>query len=378
MDRTLYLDNAASSHPKPPEVLSAVEGVLMMGANPGRSGHRLSLDAARVVTDARESVARLINIGDSSKIVFTLNATHAINQALWGFLKPGDRVVTTTMEHNSVLRPLHALGVEVTFVRADPAGFVDPDDVKRALATGAKLVVINHASNVCGTLQDAAAIGLIAREGGARFLLDASQTLGSIPVDVQNLKADMVAAPGHKGLLGPQGTGFLYVSDEVKLKPLMYGGTGFLSESPDMPEEMPERLEAGTLNTPGIAGLGAGVEYLLSRGVESIREDEVKIIETALRVLPEVPGLELYGPKDAAKRVAVFSFNLKGKDGAHVGYALDEAFGIAVRVGLHCAPDAHRTIGSFPEGAIRASFGPFNTAGDAETLARALARIANI
>ncbi len=375
----IYLDNAASSHPKPEAVYRAVQAALELGANPGRSGHRAALEAARTVYAARETVARLLGVADPARIVFTLNGTHALNLALKGVLRPGDHVVTSTMEHNSVLRPLAALerrGVEVTRLEPDLDGRVDPAAVERALRPHTRLVVLAHASNVSGTLQPAEEVGAVCRRRGVLFLLDAAQTAGALPLNVEAAGADLLAAPGHKGLLGPQGTGILYVRPGLDVEPLLEGGTGTRSESPGMPPELPEALEAGTLNTPGIAGLGAGAGYLLERTVEAVRRHEEELLAWLLPELERIPGLTLYGPRDPARRVAVVSFNLEGLDGARVGYALDETYGIAVRVGLHCAPLAHRSLGSYPAGSVRASFGPFNTLEDAETLVRALRDLA--
>lgn len=374
----LYLDNPASSHPKPEEVYAASDHALRLGANPGRSAHAHALDASRIVTDTRELLAKFINAEASSQIVFTLNASHALNQALKGYLKPGDHVVTTSMEHNSVLRPLYALsqsGVSYTVVRADSSGRVDPAALERAIGPKTAMVALNHASNVCGTINDAMAVGALCRAKEVAFLLDASQTLGSLPIDVKALGVDFLAAPGHKGLLGPQGTGILYVRDTIQLTPLIHGGTGFASESPRMPEEMPERCEGGTVNTPGIAGLGEGVKFLLSKGMETLRAEEKALSAYVIEKLQSLNGLALYGPCDPEAVVPVFSFNLADKDGAHVGFVLDEAFSIAVRVGLHCAPEAHKTLGTFPSGTVRAGFGPFNTRDDADRLADSLSRI---
>lgn len=377
----IYLDNAASSHPKPPQVYLAVDEALRLSANPGRAGHRAALEAARRVFDARSRVAALLGAADESRVVFTLNGSHALNLALKGALRPGDHVVTTCMEHNSVVRPLAALehrGVTVTFVGADPEGWVDPAAVERALTPATRLVALTHASNVTGTLQEAEAVGDLCRRRGLLFLLDAAQTAGSVALDVKRLGVHLLAAPGHKGLLGPQGTGVLYVAPGVELEPLLEGGTGTQSEDREMPGALPEALEAGTLNTPGIAGLGAGVAYLEERGVAAVRRAELEILEWLLPELRRVPGLVVYGPRDPARRVAVVSFNLAGRDGAHLGFALDEAYDIAVRVGLHCAPDAHRAAGSFPAGSVRASFGAFNTLEDAEALVRALGELARL
>lgn len=377
----IYLDNAASSHPKPEAVYQAVERAVRIGANPGRSAHRAAFDAAREVFEARGLVAELLGLGDPARVIFTLNATHALNLALKGALRPGDHVVTTSMEHNSVLRPLHhlgGLGVATTAVAADAEGRVDPAAVERALRPETRLVALCHASNVCGTLQDAEAVGEICRRRGVLFLLDASQTAGCVPLDAARLGVHLLAAPGHKGLLGPQGTGILWVAPGVELCTVLEGGTGTHSEQREMPEELPENLEPGTLNTPGVAGLAAGVRYLLERGVAEVRRAEEAILAWLLPELLAIPGLVLYGPREPEGRVAVVSFNLAGRDGAHVGFALDEAYGIAVRVGLHCAPDAHRSLGSFPAGSVRASFGPFNTLSDAEALVRAVRELASL
>lgn len=371
----IYLDNAASSHPKPSSVYEAADRALRLGANPGRSAHSPALAAARIVLDAREAVARFLAVPDASRLVFALNGTHALNLALKGVLRPGDHAVTTRMEHNSVVRPLAALerrGVSVTWVEGESDGTVPVADLEKALRPETRLVALCHASNVSGTLQEAEAVGELCRQKGVLFLLDAAQTLGSLPLDTGRLGVHLLAAPGHKGLLGPQGTGLLWVAPGVDVEPLCEGGTGSRSEERSMPEEMPETLEAGTLNTPGLAGLSAGVAYLQERGVAAVRRHEEEILEFLLPELSAVPGLVLYGPREVSRRVAVVSFNLEGRDAAHVGFALDELWGIAVRVGLHCAPDGHKTLGSFPEGAVRASFGPFNTLADAEALVRAL------
>jgi len=377
----IYLDNAASSHPKPDSVYEAVDGALRLGANPGRSGHHAALEAARLVLGAREGLAELLGVLDASRVIFTLNGTQALNLALKGILRSGDHVVTTCMEHNSVLRPLAALerrGVTSVQVVSEPDGTVRAEALERALRPNTRLVVLCHASNVSGTLQDAEAVGDLCRRKGLLFLLDAAQTLGAVPLDAVKVGAHLLAAPGHKGLLGPQGTGLLYVAPGLVVEALAEGGTGSRSEERSMPEEMPEALEAGTLNTPGLAGLAAGVQYLQGRGVEDVRRGEEEILAFLLPELRKVPGLILYGPTEPWRRVAVVSFNLEGRDGAHVGFALDEVYGIAVRVGLHCAPDAHKALGTFPAGAVRASFGPFNTLADAEALVSAVREIARL
>jgi cysteine desulfurase family protein len=334
-----------------------------------------------MVFDARCAVAELLGASDPSRVIFTLNGTHALNQALKGLLHPGDHVVTSRMEHNSMLRPLAALerrGVGLTRVPADPQGWVAPEAVTNAVEPNTRLVALCQASNVVGTLQDVEAIGDLCRRKGLVFLVDAAQTAGAVPLDVERLGIHLLAAPGHKGLLGPQGTGVLYVAAGLELEPLMEGGTGTRSEELSMPPEMPESLEAGTLNAPGIAGLAAGVRYLLDRGLEDVRRVEEEILTYVLPELDAIPGLVLYGPRDPTRQVAVVSFNLEGRDGAHVGFALDEVHAIAVRVGLHCAPDAHKAVGSFPSGSVRASFGPLSTIEDAKGLVGAVRDLARL
>ena len=364
----IYLDNAATSHPKPESVYQAVMHAMReIGASPGRGGHRRSLEAGRLLLRVREAIAALFSIPDSSRIIMTHSATEALNLALRGVLVPGDHVVTTSMEHNSLMRPLAALrasGVEVTIVRGDGTGMVDPADIRRALRTATRMIALAHISNVCGTIQAIDSIGEIAREAGALFLLDAAQSAGSEPIDVIRTGIDLLAAPGHKGLYGPQGTGFLYVSPAVSLKPLLQGGTGSSSTAEEQPMTLPEGFEAGTLNLPGIAGLGAGVEFVLERGVAVIGDKERRLVTLAAKRLAELPEVTLYGPSDPALRGSVLSFTVAGTDPAALAFMLDHSHDIAVRAGLHCAPQAHRTLGAFPGGTLRMSPGWFSTGED--------------
>lgn len=376
----IYLDNAATSFPKPESVYQAVDRAQRhLGANPGRGGHRMSLDASRLVFETRETLAGFFGIEDSSRIAFTSNATSALNQALFGLLQPGDRVVTSSMEHNSVTRPLRALqerGVQVVKVAADSFGRVDPAALRLACEDPTRMVVLSHCSNVTGTLQPLEQIGPWCRKQGILLLVDAAQSAGIFPLQVEALKIDLLAVPGHKGLLGPLGTGMLYVREGLQLLPLMYGGTGGNSSSDLLIEEMPDRLECGTLNATGLAGLKAGVDYLQSRGLAQLRALEVALMEQLIEGLRQIPGVSLYGPLDPAHHGAVLSFNLQGVDPAELGYRLDHDFDILVRVGLHCAPDAHRTIGTYPRGTVRVSPGHFNTAADIAHLLSAVATLA--
>ena len=377
----IYLDNAATSFPKPPAVAAAVADFLTNSAgNPGRSGHALARAAQSTVADTRRRLATLFGVADPSRIAFALNATDAINQALWGLLEPGDRVVTSGVEHNAIVRPLVALaerGVIVRRVRSAPDGSLDLDDLRAALAEApTRLVAMTHASNVVGTILPIAEAARLARERGALFLLDAAQTAGVLPIDVATLGVDLLAFPGHKGLLGPTGTGGLYVGPGITLRPLRYGGTGTRSEDERQPLEMPESLEAGTVNTVGIAGLGAALGYLESVGVGAIREHEARLTARLLAGLREVPGVTIYGPADSDRQVATVSINLDGYEPVDIGAALDAAFAIATRPGLHCAPVAHRTIGTFPSGTVRLAPGPFTTEDEIDAVVAALGALA--
>lgn len=365
MTMAIYLDNAATSHPKPESVYQAVMHAMReIGASPGRGGHRRSLEAGRLLLGAREAIAALFSIPDSSRIIMTHSATEALNLALRGVLVPGDHVVTTSMEHNSLLRPLNALrasGVEVTVVRGDNTGMVDPADIRSALRPTTRMIALAHISNVCGAIQPINRIGAIAREAGALFLLDAAQSAGSEPIDVITTGIDLLAAPGHKGLYGPQGTGFLYVSPQVSLKPLLHGGTGSSSTAKEQPLTMPEGFEAGTHNLPGIAGLKAGVEFVLQQGAAAIGDKERKLVMLAAERLARLPEITICGPSDPALRGGVLSFTVSGIDPAGLAFMLDHSHDIAVRAGLHCAPQAHRTLGTYPGGTLRMSPGWFST-----------------
>ncbi len=361
----IYLDNAATSFPKPESVYRAVDATLrQVGASSGRGSHQLALAAGRIVLGAREAVAGLFGISDSARIVFTANATEAVNFALFGLLRPGDRVVTSSMEHNAVARPLRVLqerGVTLVKVPADSRGFIDPAEVRRACAEKTRMVVLGHCSNVTGTLQPIEEIGPWCRREGILFLVDAAQSAGFFPLDVEAMGIDLLAASGHKGLFGPPGTGFLYLRRGLQPTPLIYGGTGGNSHSDLPPEELPERLESGTVNTPGLAGLKAGIDFIEAEGLPAIRRREGELLRHLVTGLGEIPQVRLFGPGDSLLRGPVLSFVLEGQDPAETGFLLDHHHGICVRVGLHCAPDAHRTIGTFPRGTVRVSPGYFNT-----------------
>jgi cysteine desulfurase family protein len=377
---TVYLDNAATSFPKPEAVYAAADRALRgLGASPGRGGHRRALEAGRLVFEAREAAAGLFGIADSARVAFTANATEALNFALFGLLQPGDRVVTSTMEHNAVTRPLRALqerGVTVVKVPADRQGFVDPAAIRQACTETTRLVVLTHCSNVTGTLQPIEEIGPWCRREGILFLVDAAQSAGQFALDVAAMGIDLLAVPGHKGLMGPPGTGLLYLREGIELRPLIYGGTGGNSHSDLPPDAMPERLEAGTLNTPGLAGLRAGIEFLLGEGLAAVCARKTELLARLIGGLREIPEVELYGPLEPRFHGGVLSFNLAGRDPAEIGFLLDRDHGILCRVGLHCAPDAHRTIGTFPHGTVRVSPGYFTTVAEIDHLVAAVAAVA--
>jgi cysteine desulfurase family protein len=361
----IYFDNAATSWPKPPEVIAAMTNFMeRAGANPGRSGHRMSLEAGRIVFNAREKVAELFGIRDSSRVIFTVNGTYGINLGIKGLLKERDRVVVTSMEHNSVMRPLRHLEetkkIKITVVQCRRDGQLDLEALKKVLEEKAALVIATHASNVTGGIMPVKEIGRLVREHDAVFMVDACQSAGSLPIDVEEMGIDLLAFTGHKGMLGPQGVGGLYIREGIELEPLVQGGTGSNSEQEVQPDFLPDKYESGTLNTVAIAGLGAGVEYLLKAGIGKVREKEKALIRKLIQGMKRIEGIEVYGPEDAENRIAICSFNLKGKDAGHVGYLLDREFDIMCRVGLQCAPAAHRTIGTYPQGTIRFSLGYFN------------------
>jgi len=376
----IYLDNAATSWPKPDGVIKAMERALLgFSSNPGRGVHKGALGAERIVSHTRELLAQLFNIQDPSRIVFAANATHALNQAIQGSLKPGDQVITTTMEHNSVWRPLKYLerkGVELKAVRCDEFGQISPAEIERNIQSNTSLIVTTHASNVTGTVQPVKEIGKIARKHGITYLLDASQTAGVLPIDVVELNVDLMAFPGHKGLLGPQGTGGLYIRAGAELEPLIQGGTGGNSELEFQPEILPGKYESGTLNTVGIAGLGAAVEYLLAQDQAEIMQKETYLCESLIKGVSEIDKVKIYGPPDRKGMAPVVSINLAGVESNEVGYILDRAFQIAVRSGLHCAPQAHATIGTSEQGTVRFSPSSFNSEQDVLSAITALKEIA--
>jgi cysteine desulfurase/selenocysteine lyase len=375
----IYFDNAATSWPKPPGVARAMVHFLNeVGANPGRSAHRLSVESARIVYAAREAVAELFNAPDPLRVVFGHNVTEALNLALCGLLRPGDHAITSSVEHNSVMRPLRALerqGVALTVVPCSPEGSLDPADVEAALRPNTLMITLNHASNVVGTLLPVAAVGQIARQHGVLLLVDAAQTGGAYPVDMQGDRIDLLAFTGHKSLYGPMGTGGLIIGERVdvaRLEPLKRGGTGSRSEREEQPDFLPDMCESGTPNAVGLAGLAAGVRWVLERGVEAIRAHEVALTQRLIDGLHDIPGVTVYGGLDTNRQTATVSFNIAGMPPSEVGLRLDEEHGILCRVGLHCAPAAHKTIGTFPGGTVRFGLGAFSTAEEVDAAVEAL------
>ena len=376
----LYLDNAATSFPKPDTVMAAMIAYQQnIGANPGRSGHGRSVEAGRIVFETREALARLFHIEDPLRIALTKNATESLNIVLQGGLKPGDSVITSGMEHNSVMRPLRFLegrGVELSVVPCSPRGELEPDDVRKALRKNTRMVVLTHASNVTGTILPVEAVGALLRDRPeVLFCVDAAQTAGALPIDVEKMRIDLLAFTGHKSLFGPQGTGGLYIREglENKISPLMMGGTGSRSEFEQQPVFMPDRYESGTPNTIGIAGLGAGVSFVLEQTVGTVRDQEERLISRFLSGLRDLrDDVIVYGPQDASRQTAVVSFNIRDVSASDAASYFEDNRGILCRPGLHCAPSAHRTIGTFPRGTIRFSFGFFNTQQDVDDACTAL------
>jgi len=377
---TTYLDNAATSFPKPEAVYQAMDRFARSSlANPGRAGHKMALAAEHALDDGRHRLNRFFNGKGPDRFVFTLNCTDALNMAFKGVLQAGDHVITTELEHNSVSRPLRAMEltnhIALTRVKADASGTVDSEAIRRAITPKTRMIAIGHASNVIGTVQPIAEIGQAARERDVLFLVDCAQTAGVLPIDIQAMHIDLLAFPGHKGLMGPTGTGALYVSPRVKIREWREGGTGGDSSSETQPKEFPYYLEGGTPNVLGVAGLSAGIQWVESEGLDKIRTHEVGLTERLWRQLEEIPGVEVFGHHDFRRRVGTLSFRSEGLPAADLGGILDQAFDIAIRPGLHCAPYTHRALGTFPDGTVRVSPGPFSTEGDIDRLVGAIREI---
>lgn len=381
MGPMIYLDNAATSFPKPEIVYQTLDQFARQHlANPGRAGHKMALAAEHALDDARHLLNQLFHGQGPERFVFTLNCTDALNMAFKGVLVDDDHVITTDLEHNSISRPLRALElagrIRLTRIKADSGGTIDPDDIRRAINPRTRLLALCHGSNVLGTVQPIAEVGRIAREHDLLLLVDAAQTAGVIPIDVQAMFIDLLAFPGHKSLMGPTGTGALYVGPRARVRAWREGGTGGDSASETQPKELPYFLEGGTPNVLGVAGLAAGIKWVQQRGLEQIHAYEMALCERLWHQLDQLPGYQVFGHRDLARRVSTVSFRSETVPAAELGGILDQAFEIALRPGLHCAPYLHRSLGTFPDGTVRVSPGPFNTAADIDCLTRALAEIA--
>ena len=360
----IYFDNAATTLQKPESVTRAVLEAMTSFGNPGRGVHEPAMAASRAIYDVRCALARLFHMGNPARIAFTANATQALNTAIKGILNPGDHVITTALEHNSVLRPLYELeerGVELTILPADKQGRVEYEVFEAAIQSNTRAIVCTHGSNLTGNLVDIGKTGAIAKAHGLLFVVDASQTAGVIPIDVEKMNIDILCFTGHKGLLGPQGTGGLYVREGVAVRPLLTGGSGVQSHSKTHPVQMPTALEAGTLNAHGLAGLNAGVRYLLETGVDRIRQKELDLMWAFYEGVKKVPGITVYGDFSSRERCPIVSLNVRDYDSSQVSDALFSEFGIATRPGAHCAPLMHEALGTGNRGAVRFSFSHDNT-----------------
>lgn len=375
----IYFDNAATSFPKPEKVYDSIMKVMKeYGANPGRSGHKLALKLGREIFETRETIAKLFNIKNPMNLIFTFNCTESLNIGIKGILEKGDHVITTSMEHNSVLRPIKALeklGIEVTIVDGDSRGRIDPLHIEESIKENTKLIVTTHISNLTGTIMPIHTIGKIAKENGVYYLVDGAQSAGVYDIDVEKMNIDMLAFPGHKGLLGPQGTGGLYIKEGLDIREMGQGGTGSTSHLLEQPDIRPDRYESGTPNGPGIIGLGAGVEYILEKGIDKIRIHEEELTKHFIEEVTKIDKVKVYGPLDTKYQAAVVPLNIGDLDSSELSYILDQNYDIEVRPGLHCAPLAHKTIGTFEQGVVRFSFGPFNTHEEIELGIKAIKEI---
>lgn len=389
MEKLIYLDNAATSFPKPDIMHDTVRDFYRTnGVNPGRTGCDLALKAEEMISDTRKRLSAFFNPSleragvekDPDRLVFAMNATMSLNLIINGTVGPGDHVVTTLCEHNSVIRPVnHKVrdhGAEATYVAPDPEGYVDPEDIRKAIKDNTTLVIVNHGSNVSGVVQDVTAIGTICRKAEVQFAVDAAQTAGVLPIDMQESNISFLSFTGHKCLFGPPGTGGICVADDATIRGTIWGGTGVRSAHPFHLEEWPFRLEAGTLNLAGIAGLNAGVRWVQERGVEAIHTHEVKLLGMLQDGLREIKGVTIHGTQSLEQRVPTVSVSVNGYDASDVGTFLDVDFDILTRTGLHCAPLIHEHYGTAPRGTVRFSIGPFNTEDHIEAAVRAVDQIA--
>ena len=375
----IYFDNAATSLQKPEAVIEAVAEAMKSLGNASRGAHSAALGSNRMVYETRELLAELFHIDDPSRIAFTMNATESLNIAIAGIFRPEDHVITTVMEHNSVLRPLYRMeesGTELSFLQADKKGNISYEELENAIRSNTRAVICTHASNLTGNVMDLEKIGEICKKHRLLFLVDASQTAGIIPIDVQKMKISVLCFTGHKGLLGPQGTGGIYVAPEINIRPLVVGGSGVQSYLKTQPDEMPARLEAGTLNAHGIAGLHAAVSYIIEKGVEQIYQEEHEKTDYFYRMIRSIPDIHIYGDPEAELHAPIIALNIGDYDSAQVADELMETYGIATRAGAHCAPLMHQALGTQKQGAVRFSFSQFNTRKELDAGIQALRELA--
>jgi cysteine desulfurase/selenocysteine lyase len=375
----IYLDNAATSFPKPDRVIDEIARCMRQYcANPGRSSHTIAVRTNNMVMEVREKISDFFNVGSPSRVCFTKNATEALNIAIRGVLEPGDHVVITSLEHNSVLRPLNTLkrdiGIDISIAWGNKFGEITPECIKNIIKPKTRLVAVTLSSNVNGTILPVKEIGEVVNNTDAFYLVDASQDAGTIPLDMEKMNIDMLAFPGHKGLLGPQGTGALCIRKNIRLKPLMQGGTGSNSKYLLQPDMMPDILESGTLNTPGIVGLGYGLDFINTFGIDNIRLYKDMLLERLYNALIEIKGVSIYSKLD--NNSGIVALNIDGLDSTETGYILSNEYGIATRAGFHCSPLAHETIGTIKNGVVRLSLGCFNTIEDVDAVATAIKEIA--
>lgn len=384
MDNLIYLDNSATSFPKPQVVYDFMKEFYQThGVSPGRSGFDKALEAENIVHGTRKLLTSLFNGTDPNRLSFCYNATDALNRIIMGMLSRGDHVISTNLEHNSVLRPLNHLardgGVEVTWIPFDSKGYVDPDDVQKAFRKNTRLVIVNHSSNIIGTVQPVGEIGRRCRAAGIYFAVDASQSAGAVPIDVQAMCIDLLAFTGHKCLMGPTGIGGAYVGEGVPIRCTIFGGTGVRSLNPYHLDEFPYRMEAGTLNTVGVAGLNAGVKWVLEQGMDKIHDHEIQLWDRLRRGCQEIDGVTTYCADDTEHQNPVLSLNVSGLEAGDVGTMLDVDHGIATRTGLQCAPQVHVQLGTDKiHGTVRFSFGPFNRVEEIDAALGALREIASL
>lgn len=375
----IYLDNAATTMQKPEEVIEAVVQAMHSMGNAGRGAHSASLEASRTIYDTRELLCRFFGGTDPRRLVFTSNSTESLNIAIKGLFEPGDHVITTMLEHNSVLRPLYEMekrGVELTIIPADKKGVIDYNDIEKAIRPNTKAVVCTHGSNLTGNLVDIERIGKITRKNGLLLVVDASQTAGVFPIDVEKMQIDVLCFTGHKGLLGPQGTGGMYVREGIQIRPLKSGGSGVQTYSKSHPAEMPTALEAGTMNGHGIAGLHAAVEYIQRTGIDQIKKREQECMKRFYEGVIQVPGVKVYGDFDDMNRCAIVSLNIGDYDSSEVSDELLTEYRISTRPGAHCAPLMHEALGTVEQGAVRFSFSHFTTDEEVDTAIKAIRELA--